>query len=135
MSKMICEKCGEKKSRKKPVLPFEDESGKNLQLCSECYGKLIKDEKKKLEYKGNVIIPASTRVVSGLMFGLAGAAGSGSGYSWGAHKGMEHVMKKNNLTLKMLDKKSIDLFDMHFWGCTEKQHNIVLKELGVVRKW
>lgn len=135
MSEIICDKCGEKKTRKKPVLPFEDESEKNLLLCSECYRKLTKDEKKKLGYKGNVVIPASVRVSSGLLFGFAGAAGSGSGYSWGARKGMEYVMKKNNLTLKMLDEKSIELFDAHFWACTEKQHGVVLKELGVVRKW
>ena len=125
-----CDKCMQQKKRRE-ILEFEDENNNEevLWICSECYKNMSKSDKKQLIYLSEKKITFSPTgfFVGGIFGGFAYGEGQKSGEHWAVNR----RMKKGGITQKQLDAKSIDMFDIHFWGLEPKARQEVMKELDI----
>lgn len=126
MKSKICGKCNNKTKRRK-LLEFE-----GIQLCIDCYNGLTKQEKIELVYLGGRV---KLKLEGFLIGGIIGGFLYSSGYNSGARWMNDKIIKKYNITKRQLDEKSIELYDMHYWMCDEKQQCKIFRGLGIKRGW
>lgn len=125
----ICELCKQQIKFGKGKITLEDYSKGKFIVCSECYTKMPKENKKQLTYidgkldvGGFLPVALVGFALGGIVGAITASAGAKSSENWVVN----HSQKKYNYTNKQMNDFSIDIFDMHVGMLDDYQHRAVM---------